>query len=196
LLDGLRTFPHPKLPDAFAVWVVDAVLRDRVRRRARVRRSLYVTAALAASILFMLLVAYFRPPSPGEGKTEPSPMVNIVPKPDVVPPPAGNHQNEPEKNDTHKHKAPETFAALTGRLADKTLDQAKALLTAANPIDTLPVGELPNVKELEPAAEPLRQAQQDATESLSAVTHSARRAFDYFARDLPMPDMPPNADPK
>src|SRR5438309_855882 len=74
LLDGLRALPRPTLPDAFAARVVSAVMRDRERRRARVRRSLYVTAALAASILFMLLVAYLRKPNLGDGKTDPGPM--------------------------------------------------------------------------------------------------------------------------
>jgi hypothetical protein len=194
LLDGLRAFARPTLPAAFAAKVVDAVLRDRARRRARVRRSLYVTAALAASILFMLLVAYFRPP--GDGKPETVPMVEVIPRQEVVPPPVDVNKKEPEKKDEHKAPNGDSFASLTGRLADKTLDQAKALLTAANPVEALPVGELPNVKELEPAAEPLRQAKQDATESLSAVTHSARRAFDYFARELPTSDMPPSAELK
>jgi hypothetical protein len=196
LLDGLQAFPHPTLPAAFAARVVAAVLRDRARRRARVRRSLYVTAALAASILFMLLIAYLRPPGHGDGKTDPGPMADGVPKQIIVPPPVGDHKKVPEKKDERKATKADTFAALTGRLADKTLDQAKALWTVANPVEGLPVGDLPNVKELEPAAEPLRQAKQDATESLSAVTHSARRAFDYFARELPMPDLSLSAEPK
>jgi hypothetical protein len=176
--------------------VVDAVLRDRARRRARVRRSLYLTAALAASILVMVLVAYFRPPSSGDGKTEPGPVADGIQRQDFAPPPVGDNKKEPDKKDEHKAVKGDTFAALTGRLADKTLDQAKALWTVANPVDGLPVGELANVKELEPAAEPLRQAKQDAAESLNAVTHSARRAFDYFARELPMPEMPPSAELK
>jgi hypothetical protein len=191
LLDGLRTFPSPTLPAGFAARVVDAVLRDRARRRARVRRSLYVTAALAASILFMLLIAYFRPPSASDGNADPGPMADVVPRHDIAPPPVAD-----KKEDERKAPKGDTFAALSGRLADKTLDQAKAMWTIANPVDGLPVGDLPNVKELEPVAEPLRQAQQDATESLGAVTHSARRAFDYFARELPMPDMPSSAESK
>jgi hypothetical protein len=196
LLDGLGAFPRPTLPAAFAARVVDAVLRDRARRRARVRRSLYVTAALAASILIMLLIAYFRPLISGEGKTDPGQMVDVVPRHDVVPPNVPDTKKEPEKKDERKAPRADTFASLTGRLADKTLDQAKALWTVANPVEGLPVGELPTVKELEPAAEPLRQAKQDATESLTAVTHSARRAFDYFARELPMPDLPQSAESK
>jgi hypothetical protein len=197
LLDGLRAYPQPALPAAFAARVVDAVLRDRARRRARVRRSLYVTAALAASILFMLLIAYIRQPNPGDGNMDPVPIVHdSVPRHETVPPTGSDNKKETEKQEERKAPTSDTFASLTGRLADKTLDQAKALWTVANPIESLPAGELPNVKELAPAAEPLRQAKQDATESLSAVTQSARRAFDYFARELPMPDMPQNAEPK
>jgi hypothetical protein len=199
LLDGLQAFPRPTLPAAFAGRVIAAVVRDRERRRARVRRSLYVTAALAASILFMLLIAYFRAPDP-DGKPDPGPIVHdATPRQDIVPPPVEDNNKQPEKKDERKHEQGDTLASLSERLADKTLDRARAMWTAANPVEGLPVGELPdvaNVKELEPAAEPLRQAKQDASDSLNAVTHSARRAFDYFARELPMLDMPPTVESK
>ena len=89
-----------------------------------------------------------------------------------------------------KEEGPPSFAAISSRLADKTLDQAKVLWTAANPVEgmPMPVGELPGVPELNPAGEPLRQAKQEMSEGLEAVSRSARRAIDYFARELPMPE--------
>ena len=107
--------------------------------------------------------------------------------PPRIPPVVEQKEKDPKAN---------SLAALTGRLADKTLDQAKVLWTVANPVEGMPMGDLPNVKELDPAAEPLRQARQEVSESVEAVSHSARRAFDYFARELPMLDMPPSAEPK
>ena len=65
----------------------------------------------------------------------------------------------------------------------KTREHAQVLLAAANPLEQLPAGTLPD---LDPAAESLLQAGKDVTESVQTVTHSARRAFDYFAREIPM----------
>jgi hypothetical protein len=190
LLEGLKATPHAAPPPDLAARVVARVLHLRERRRVKLRRSLYVTAALAASILLMLLFSYFRQPSGGDGKPDPGPLVHEhTPKKDIVPPPKPLVVEKKEKD----LKA-NSLAALTGRLADKTLDQAKVLWTVANPVEGMPMGDLPNVKELDPAAEPLRQARQEVSESVEAVSHSARRAFDYFARELPMLDMPPTAE--
>jgi hypothetical protein len=194
LLDGLKHTPQPEAPGGLATRVVARVLRERERRRLRLRRSLYVTAALAASILIMLLIAYSQRPT-GDGKPEHGPMVENTPKKDGVPPapvPPAVPKKDREPRDDKAH----SFAALTGRLADKTLDQAKVLWTVANPVDGVQVGELPNVKELDPAAQSLRQAKQEMSESLDAVGHSARRAIDYFARELPMLDVSAPAEPK
>ena len=192
LLEGLKAMPQAAPPADLAARVVARVLYLRERRRVKLRRSLYVTAALAASILLMLLFSYFRAPTGGDGKPDPGPLVHEQPpKKDIVPPPT-----PPVVEKKEKDQKPASFAALTGRLADRTLDQAKVLWTVANPVEGMPIGELPNVKELDPAAQPLRQARQEVGESLDAVSHSARRAFDYFARELPMLDMPPSAEPK
>jgi hypothetical protein len=195
LLDGLKHTPQPEAPGGLASRVVARVLRDRERRRMRLRRSLYVTAALAASILIMLLIAYTQRPSGGDGKPEHGPIVDNTPKKDVAPP-APVPPVVPKKDREPRDDKANNLAALTGRLADKTLDQAKVLWTVANPVEGVQVGELPHVKELDPATQPLRQAKQEMSDSLEAVGHSARRAFDYFARELPMLDVPATAEPK
>jgi hypothetical protein len=187
LLEGLKATRHAAPPPDLAARVVARVLHLRERRRVKLRRSLFITAALAASILIMLLFAYFREPT-GDGKPDPGPLVKEAPRKDIVPP------VPPVVEKKEKDQKPASFAALTGRLADRTLDQAKVFWTVANPAPTMPIGELPNVKELDPAAQPLRQATQEVGESVEAVSHSARRAFDYFARELPMLDMPPSAE--
>jgi hypothetical protein len=191
LLDGLKAMPHAAPPPDLAARVVARVLHLRERRRVKLRRSLYVTAALAASILIMLVFAYFRQPAGSDGKPDLGPLVKDSPRKDIVPPPI-----PPVAEKKEKDQQPRSFAALTGRLADKTLDQAKVFWTVANPVEGMPIGDLPNVKELDPAAQPLRQAGQEVGESFEAVSHSARRAFDYFARELPMLDMPPGGEPK
>src|SRR5438067_8370033 len=68
LLEALKAVPRPQTSSALTSRLVAAVVRDRQRRRIRLRRSLYVTAALAASVLILLGLAYFNRPPPGEGK--------------------------------------------------------------------------------------------------------------------------------
>jgi hypothetical protein len=188
LLEALKAAPEPIPSPLLAPRVLAVVQRDRVRRRDRLRRSLYMTAGLAAAILVMLIVAYFNNRFGWlDNKAGPGPIADhSVPKPEAPPAPP---PPDPEKKSEPKPKESPTLAALTGRIADKTLDQAKLMLAAANPVEGMPMGDLPPVAGLEPldpAAQPLRQAGQDATESLSAVGRSARRALDYFSRELPM----------
>jgi hypothetical protein len=185
LVETLRGGLDATLPEGWSTHVVAAIVRDRQRRRLRVRRSLYGTAVLAAAILIMLIVGYLTRPSPGDGKAEVGPQANL-PKNDSPAPEVNKDSNKPEPR--KKEDAPPSFAALSSKLADKTLDQAKLLWTAANPVEgmPMPVGDLPGMPELNPAAEPLRQARQEVSEGLDAVSRSARRALDYFARELPM----------
>ena len=191
LLEALKAAPRPEPTSARTSRLLAAVLRDRQRRRIRLRRSLYVTAALAASVLIMLGIAYFNRPPQGDGKVEPGPLVEH--KKDLPAPPAPEKKKEIEK-----HDPPASLAALTGKLADKTLDQAKVLLAAANPMEEIPVANVnvPVLQPLDPAAQPLRQGAHDAGESVQAVTRSARRAFDYFAPMFDMPPAPENAAQK
>jgi hypothetical protein len=190
MVEVLRTAPQPSLPNGWPARVVATALRDRQRRRLRVRRSLYGTAALAAAILIMLLFGYLTRPTPGEGKPQVGPQVRRdQPRKDPAPQPeADRDQARPEPR--KKEDAPPSFAELSSKLADRTLDQAKLLWTAANPVEgvPMPMGELPGVPDLDPAAQPLRQARQEMSEGLEAVSRSARRAIDYFVRELPMPE--------
>ena len=203
LLAGLRSRPRPAPSPGLTPRIVAAALRDRQRRRTRVRRGLYLTFALAASILLMFLASAFfdggKPRNPDQrepiaqddaaGKEAPVPRV----KPDDAGPQAA--PNKRDRSDDGRNN----LAALTGRLADKTIDQAKVLWTTANPVERMPIADMPKVPELDPldpAAQPLRQATEEANASLHAVGQSARRAFDYFTRELPVLDMPHDPDLK
>ena len=176
LLEVLKAAPRSAPAGALTARVLAAVARDRQRRRLRLRRSLYVTAAMAASILIMLAIAYFNR-SPQDDKGQPGPIVEQKKDP---PSPTPDKKHEPEKHRLDKQEPPATLAALTGKLADKTLDQAKLLLAAANPVEGVPMGEVAKVPVLEPASQPLRQGAHDAGESVQAVSRTARRALDYF----------------
>ena len=179
LLDALKTQPQPSVPAGLPSRVVAAALRERQRRRLRLRRSLTVTAGLAAAIVMMLLAGYLNRPNPEEGKIDHGPIVRQ---------PQPQQKQEPVTPQQEKLQAapPPSLLALSERLADKTLDQAKVLWTAANPVEGMPMGELPAVPDLDPAGEPLRQAKQEVSEGLQAVGRSAQRAFTYFSHELPM----------
>jgi hypothetical protein len=184
LLEGLKASPRPAPPGELAGRIVATLLRDRQRRRIRLRRSLLVTAGLAAAILLMYLGGYLTGPNPNDGKSENAPLAH---KGGAPPEPAKKDPIVPvPPRDKAKEDSAPALVALTGRLADKTLDQAKVLWTAANPVEGMPIGEMPAVPELDP---PALQAKQEVSEGLNAVTRSARRAIDYFARELPMPEV-------
>ncbi len=124
----------------------------------------------------MLFAGYFQRPTPIEAPpVDPGLQVRKDTPPETV------------KDPPAKEEPPPTIAALSGRLADKTLDEAKVLWTAANPVEGMPMGELPAVPEPAAAAEPLRQARQEVSEGLQAVSRSARRALDYFSPMLELP---------
>lgn len=169
----LEPKPRPQLAVNFAQQMAARVVRDRLKRRTRLRRSLFITAALAASVLFVFLFSYWSQPSP----VNPGPVAKQddtkKPTPEVLVP-------EPRQDDTRQ-----AFASYSERIVGTTREHARVLLTAANPLEQLPAGTLAN---LDPAAESLIEASRDVTDRVQTVTHSARRAFDYFAREIPMWD--------
>jgi DNA-directed RNA polymerase specialized sigma24 family protein len=189
LLDGLQARPRPAPPPAFAARVAAAVLKDRADRRRRVRRRLSYTAALAATVLLVLLAGYYWAPPAAPTPHPPGPVAEHKPR-DAAPPAPQPPAPEAPAPAPRKETAEEprrALAALTGRLADTTRDHALVLWSATAPLEPVP---LPPMADLD-APEPLRQAGQEVSESVQTVTRSARRALDYFARELPALDVPP-----
>jgi hypothetical protein len=172
LLAGLARLPKEKPPAHFAKAMTAEVLRDRARRRDKMRRRVTVTMALAASVLLMLLAGYYflpRTNQPGGAKEQ---IVDNQ-KP-VTPPP--KDANQPA--DTEKPDSRQALIALPDRLADTTRDHARVVMAAASidGMDKLPVADLPADSSVH-----------EMSSGVSAVTRNTRRAFDFFARELPMP---------
>lgn len=170
LLEGIQQLPKFTLPTTFAQDIAAQVMQDRRQRRARTQRRIYVTLALAASVLLVLFAAYWRMPRTQLDKPkEEIARKNEKPAP-IVPP-------EPRKDETKN-----AFASLTERLADTTRDHAKVVLVAAD-LDRakLPLDDIPMI---EPG---VREATQEVGDGVRTVTRNARKAFDFFARELPMP---------
>ena len=58
LLDGLKSMAKPQPAPDFAATMTATVLRDRRHRHEKMRRRVVLTVALAASVMFMLVIAY------------------------------------------------------------------------------------------------------------------------------------------
>jgi hypothetical protein len=123
-------------------------------------------------VLVMLVVAYNWIPRPQGVKTNNLPLAKDVP-PKVL----------QEAKNAKKHEPRNALTALTERMADATRDHAQVVLVAANLDDVERFNELPGVN---PS---VREASQEVTDGVRAVTHNARKAFDFFARELPMPEL-------
>jgi predicted anti-sigma-YlaC factor YlaD len=176
LLEGLKQQPQIKPPPGFAQTLAAAVIRDCRRRRERTRRGVFLTVALAASVLLILLLAYQWLPRPEPGQKHANPNIAKKEQPKTAPP-----KDTPIVKNVEKRTA---LTALTERLADTTRDHAQVVLVGTN-LDA--VEKLPNeLPMLDPS---VREAGQDVSDGVRTVTRNARKAFDFFARELPMPEI-------
>lgn len=167
MVAALQQQPRPMSPADFAERIVGAVLLDRRRRLQKMRRGLLVTMALAASVLVMVVAAYWWTPP-----DRPAPRQQFVLK------------VEPKKIEAAPATRAEPRNALD-RMANATREHAKVVLVAANldGVEKLPVNDLPA---LDPG---LREAGQEVSDGVRAVTRNTFKAFDFFARELPMPEV-------
>jgi hypothetical protein len=176
LLDGIKHLPQAKAPTGFANSIVAAVMQDRRQRQDKMRRRIVVTMALAASVLLMLAAGYYWLPRPtDQAHASKQEMVENKP-PQPVPTPKG--PVVPKKIDGPEPQ--HALSALQDRLANTTRDHAKVVLAAAN-LDGM---EMPTVND-----EPADPSVQEISDGMRSVTRTARKAFDFFARELPMPNV-------
>ena len=177
LLEAMKALPNPKLAFGFTQALVAQVMQDRRQRLQKIRRRVFVTMALAASVLVMLMLAYYWLP-PLSRNNEPQPKSPFVEVPKEKPLPK-------EPKESKKQEPRNALTALTDRWADTTRDHAKVVMVAANldGMDRLPaVGAL--------AVSPsVRDAGQEVSDGVQTVTRNARKAFDFLARELPMPEI-------
>lgn len=176
LMEGLRELPGARPAAGWAQALADSVLRDRRHRRDKMRRRVLVTLALAASVMLMLLVGYFS--MPRVQGTRPFELAKkaVPPEIELIPGPLA------------KNPGPRSpLTPLMDRWADTTRDHAKVVQVAMSldAMDSLPaVNTLPSI---DPG---VREASEEVSDGVRTVTRNARRAFDFFARELPMPEMP------
>ncbi|MBM3996032.1 MAG: DUF3379 domain-containing protein [Planctomycetes bacterium] len=177
LLDALKHDPTPEPSADFAKKMTSLIVEDRDERHDKLRRRVWLTLALAASVIVGLILAYYWIPRPTATENKPNPTIVDNSKKDIPPAPKLDRPKEaPTRVDV-----PSPLAKLTDRWVDTTRDHAK-VLTAVAPLDAVPLPEFP----MNPA---VRDAGQEVSDGVRSVMRNARRAFDFFARELPMPDL-------
>ena len=164
LLEGLRGLDKPQANADLAPRILARVLADRQARREKFRRRVWTTAALAACLMLMALAGYLWFPNKNK---------ELAIKPQDKEPPAGPSLGESVE------QARLAFTSLTGRLTDKSKEQVILLLSAAKLPSSMGLPEQP----LDPQT--LSQTGQGVSEGIQTVAQSARRAVDYFLRELP-----------
>jgi hypothetical protein len=156
LAAGIRELARSIVPPDFAARVVPAALAER--RRERFGRRAMATTALAASVLFAIIVA--KPWAPdgravAERETVSEPPVRIAP-------PVEDSLRE----------AGSAFVSLTKRTAAETFAPARNLLAGIELPDATPPAEPPKVE----------AASMDSP--IAPITNTARRAINLFIRDV------------
>jgi hypothetical protein len=180
LLEGLKQIPQPKLAPDFARSLTSQVVQDRRERRAKMGRRVFVTIALAASVVLILLLTYHWVPRQQHDEKHPSP--NLAKEHKAPPTPMVTPKQVPEPKPAPRN----ALTSLTDRIADTTRDHAQVVLVGTN-LDAME--KLPPVNELPMIDPSVREAGQEVSDGVRTVTRTTRRAFDFFTRELPMPDM-------
>lgn len=176
LREATRAIPRPVPAATLSGRIALAVLADRRQRRLR---SFAMGFAVAASVLIALGI-YITLPTPD--------AVPVVERP--VKPAEPTRNAEGPKAPSLNERVAEVGVAVTslsGRLADTTLAQAEILWQATAPVDlsVVSISAAENMADpIGPATEPLRRAGQGVSQGIDTVTASARRAVDYFFREL------------
>jgi hypothetical protein len=165
LLEGLRGLVKPRANADLVSKIVTRVLADRRARHEKFRRRVWTTVALAACLMLMALAGYLLSPP----KTK-NPLAIKQREPQ---PPAGPSLSESVE------QARLAFSSLTERIAEQGKEQARLLLSAAKLPG--PMG----LPEQSLDTQSWRQTGQGASEGIQTVAQSARRAVDYFFRELP-----------
>ena len=184
LLTGMKLLPAPVVPTDFPQRMAALVLRDRLARRHRQRVWMLVTAALAASLLVMVLAANFLLPVSRRGVTSNDSITKENKQRKGTAPDAVAAPRLAQSVDEARH----AFASLSERWTENAQKQTKLLLPT-QPIQIARLeGEAGSAFELEPAAKSLQQAGKAVADNLQPVAATARRALAYFARELPWLD--------
>jgi predicted anti-sigma-YlaC factor YlaD len=165
LLEGLRLMPKPFANVDLQNRIVTRVLADRLARKEKWRRRVWTTIALAACLMLMALAGYLWSPR----KDRITLAIHLKEKEPAAGLSLGQSVEEARR----------AFSSLTERLSDQSREQARLLLSAARLPQPLGLPESPL------DTQSLAQTGRGVSEGIQTVAQSARRAVDYFFRELP-----------
>lgn len=173
LLQGVGESSIPELPANFALKMTSLILRDRAQRHATLRRRMWVTVGMAAAILLVASTGRFWLPAPRPAIQQPGPLVQERP---------------PEPLAKNFDDARDALASLTQRITEPTEQAGKWLIEA---MPEIPQPEPSEILSLA-AAQSLADTGSGMAEGITTVTRNARRAFDFFVREMPTFDASTN----
>ncbi len=183
LSDGLTTLSRPESSALLTQSIVAGVLEDRRRRQRSARRRLAFTLSMAAAILLMFLVGRWWSPPKSDGPVIVKKNSNQGPAPAELP-----------QLVRGADEARAAVARLGERVKDQTKEQARVLIAVADAFDFAPMANLPGLQDLEepldPAAKSLRQATVTVASDIEPIANSARRAVEFFVKEMPMFEIP------
>ena len=194
LLETIESMSTIAAPLDFAWKTTAAVLRDRIRRRQKMRERVLITAGLAASILLMAWIGNVLLPERNRHGQESVPQLanhgqETVPQPkepETVP-----QQKEPKPEEPIPPLADDVRLAMLSfkdRLPDPTKGHAFVLIAAPREVPDLEaemrhLAARPLVEPLDPATQSIRQAGHEVSQGLDIVAGNARRAIDFFVKE-------------
>ena len=163
LMTILKASSWPVPPGTLTERIISEVLDDRRVRRAKLVRRLWITTALAASILLFVAGSYVWMPGSKKGQEVTNKQPGI---------------------DEGTQKAIQNFA---DHLAGKARDNAQKLASVASPsIGAFAMPDWSKLDDpLEPAAKVLQQSGRELGEGVQIVAQTTRQALDFFVRELP-----------
>jgi len=171
LLGGLASLTKPQTSRLLSASITAAIGADRQARRRRATYRWYATATLAASLLLLL----------GMGSLAPlwkTPVAPLAKQRDTKQPDAELTRSADD--------AQKAFASLTRSVTENTKSRLHVFLPDPGSLEvSLPA--LTGFDEpLDPAAQSLKQAGLSIAHSFEPIAHTTARAFDFFAREMPV----------
>jgi hypothetical protein len=171
LLGGLASLSKPQTSRLLSASITAAIGADRQARRRRATYRLYATATLAASLLLLL----------GMGSLATlwkTPIASVAKPRDTKQADADLTQSADD--------AQKAVASLTRSVAANTKSRLNVFLPDPASLEvSLPA--LTGFDEpLDPAAQSLKQAGLSVAHSFEPIAHTTARAFDFFAREMPV----------
>lgn len=176
LLGGLSELAKPQTSRLLTASIAASIIADRQARRRRSTYRWYATATLAACLLLLL----------GMGTLGPLWKTSITPV-------AKKREKQSDIALVQRAEdAQKAVASLTRSVTENTKSRLNVFLPDRGALDvSLPA--LPGLDEpLDPAAQSLKQAGLSVAHSLEPIAHTTARAFDFFAREMPVLDLSKN----